>query len=188
MKNILKVVVIFLFLCGLLGYVVNFSQNTECELESLIVKDNMIPPNWERLWRVIPPVLPKDGAQDALEVDYENGIEIAHHTIYQYKNSLLAMLFLRINKEVFFPSGQRIWSELEGSDYWMLHGDEERIRCGDSDDPFLGFKCDAVIRYGAFISEFSSPIEEDIMSHEEFKEIVVAIDNQIAACIQSPNN
>ena len=188
MRRILNVILYLLTLCILLGFVLNFSQKTECDLESLILQDNMMPPQWERLWRVLPPALPKDGAQDALEVVYENQNEMASHTIYRYKNGLLAFLLHRINNEIFFPSGLRIWSQFEGSDYWLLNEDEDRIQCGDSDDPLLGYRCDAVVRYGPYISEFSSPIEEGIMGQEEFKAIVFAIDERIASCIQSPNH
>ena len=186
MKIILNVVLFFLAFCVILGFAINISQNAKCDLESLVLQDNIMPLKWERLWKVLPPALPKDGAQDALEVVYENRNEMASHTIYRYKNGLLAFLFLRINNEIFFPSGLTIWSELEGSDCWLLHGDEAQIRCGDSDDPFLGSQCDAVIRYGPYISEFSSPLEEGIMSQEEFKAIVLAIDDRIASCIQQP--
>jgi len=93
-------------------------------------------------------------------------------------------LFLRINNEVFFPSGLRTWLKLKESEDWLLNGDEVKIQCGDSDDPLLGFRCDAVIRYGQYISKFSSPIEKGVMSQEEFKATVLAIDDRIASCLQ----
>lgn len=188
MKNIFRVMLPFLTFCILLGFVLNFSQSAKCDLESLLLQDNKMPQKWERLWKVLPPALPRDGAQDALEVVYENQNDMASHTIYRYKNGLLAFLFLRVNNEVFFPSGLRVWSELEGSDDWPLNGDEEKIRCAESTDPLLGFKCDAVIRYGQYISEFSAPIEAGIMSHEEFKAIVLAIDDRITSCFQQSKN
>jgi hypothetical protein len=187
-KIFLKVVLLFLSLCVLLGFLLSISQSAKCNLESLLLQDNMMPDNWKRLWRILPPALPKEGAVDALKVVYENGNEIAQHTIYRYKNSLLTFLFLRINNQLFFPSGSWRWSDLAGSEDWGLNDDGGRIRCGDSDDPFLGDLCVAVIRYGPYISEFSSPIEEGVMSHEEFKALVVAIDEQIASCIRSPNH
>jgi hypothetical protein len=184
MKNLMKLGLPFLALCVLLGFVLSISQNAKCDLESLLLQDNMMPLNWERLWKVLPPALPKDGAQDALEVVYENQNEIASHTIYRYKNGVFSFLFLRINDQLFFPTGLRKWFELAGSGEWSLSGDEVRIRCGDSDDPLLGYRCSAVVRYGPFISDFSSPIGDEIMSKEEFKKIVVSIDNQITQCIQ----
>ena len=184
MKSYLKAVLPFLALCLLLGFVLSISQGTKCDLEGLLLQDNMMPLNWERLWKVLPPALPREGAQDALEVDYENQNELARHTIYRYKNGFLAFLFLRINKEVYFPSGGRTWSQLEGSEDWLLHGDERRIQCGNSNDPLLGFRCDAVLRYGQYISEFSSPIGEGGMSQEQFKAIVLAIDDRATFCLQ----
>ena len=188
MKNILKVVLLFLALCVLLGFVLSISQSAKCDLESLLLQDNMMPLNWKRLWRILPPALPKEGAVDALNVVYENGNEIAQHTIYRYKNGLLASFFLWVNNQKFFPSGSWDWFDLEESEDWELTGDVEKIRCGDGSDPFLGYLCVAAIRYGPFISEFSSPIEDGVMSHEEFKAIVVAIDDRITSCIQSPNH
>jgi hypothetical protein len=184
MKTILKVIVFILALCALLGLVLNFSQKFECDLESLILQDNMMPPNWERLWGILPPALPKEGAQDALGVVYEKQNEMASHTIYRYKNGVLAFMFIRINNQLYFPSGQWLWSDLNGDKDWGLSGDEYRIKCGESNDSLLGYLCVAVVRYGSYISEFSSPVEVDIMSETEFKAIVLAIDKQILSCIQ----
>lgn len=187
MKNVLMLSLIFLALCSLLGFVIFFNQNTDYEFESLILQDNMMLRMWNRSGYVFPPVLPLQGAQDALGVAYEQGNDIVQHKIYQYKNKLLASFFFWFNDKIYFPLGSWNWTDLGYKEKWELNGDAEKVRCGVSDEPLLGSLCVAVIRYGPIISEFSSPIEKDVMSHEEFKAIVIAIDDRIASCIQSPN-
>ena len=178
MKTMLRILLVVFVLIGLFILFTHFpTQKTQCDLEYLILTDNMMPLKWTRSGQVLPPVLPKQGARDALGIVYENGSYIAQDKIYQYKNTVLAFLFFRINNQLYFPSGLWRWSDLAGSEDWSLNGDERRIRCGDSDDPLLGHLCVAVIRYGTNISEFSSPIGEEIMSQDEFKKIVIAIDN-----------
>jgi len=184
MKFILKMGLMFLAFITLLGFGLNLSQPAYCNLEDLIVQDKMMPSEWKRLWRVLPPALPKHGAQDALNVVYENGSEIAQHTVFRYRNGFHAFLFLRVNHQLFFPSGLRKWIDLAGSGDWGLNGDEESIRCGDSDDPQFGYKCSAVVRYGLNISDFSSPVGEEIMSQEDFKRIVISIDDRFSSCYQ----
>lgn len=188
MRKILRLVLLILVVFVLLGIAINIPRKSECELDNLLLQDNMMPLSWKRLWRILPPALPKDGSADALNVVYENGNKIVQHTIYRYNNELQAILFFRINNELYFPSSSWVWSELKGSDQWLLYGDELRIRCGESNDPFLGNLCVAVIRYGWFISKFSSSIGEGIMSQKEFKAIVIALDNQITSCIQQSTN
>lgn len=187
MKHLMRVVFFLMACLTLLGVVLFLPQNNRCDLDRLIVQDNMMPTAWKRRWQVLPPALPKEGAQDALNVVYENGSEIAQDTIYRYKNTAVAFLYFRINNQLYFPSGLWRWSDLAGSVDWRLNGDESRIQCGDSDDSLLGYLCVAVVRYGSYISVFSSPIEEGTMSTQEFNSIVVDIDNQITSCIQSPS-
>ena len=185
MTRVRKVILFLVSVCALSGFFLSLSQNTRCDLQSLILEDSMMPRGWARLWSVLPPALPKDGAQDALEVVYENRNTRASHTVYRYRNGLLASLLLRVNNEIFFPSGLTAWSRLEGSESWPLHGNEARILCGDSSDPLLGSGCSAVIRYGPLVSAFSAPIEQGIMAPAEFKAIVVAVDARLTSCIRS---
>lgn len=185
MKYVPKTILIILIIFCLCGFITLFlPQKNLCSLETLILTDNMMPIGWTRFGRVSPPALPKQGAYDALGVIYENGSEIAHGEIYRYKNSLQSFFFLRINNQYYFPSGSWKWSDIDGSEDWGLNGDEYRIKCGESDDPFLDNLCGAVIRYGPYISEFHSSSEEGLMSLDEFEAIVVAIDEQISNCIQ----
>jgi len=186
MRKIIGAALIFLALCGLLGLALFGYQKPKCALENLILQDDMMPSEWERLWRVLPPALPTDGATDALEVDYESGNNRASQTIYQYKNEFLAFFFLRFNDQVLFPTAWIKWTNLNGSESWDLNGNENRIRCGESQYPVIGYRCSAVVRYGQFISQFSTPIIEGNMSAEQFKSIVLAIDDQISTCINKP--
>lgn len=189
MKPTLKVILVIFAVSILFVFFTYFlPQETQCRLETLILTEKMMPMGWTRSGQVVPPVLPKHGAQDALGVVYENGSDIAQDKIYRYKNAVLAFFFFRVNNQLFFPSGQWRWSDLDGKDGWGLNGDQKRIQCGYSDDPLLGHLCVAVVRYGPFISEFSSPIEEGIMTYEEFKAIVHAIDEQITSCLQKSRN
>lgn len=184
MKSVLKVIVVLLAFLMLLKLFL--PENPQCSLENLILEDEMMPAGWQRFGWVSPPALPDLGARDARSVIYEKENAIAHHQVYQYKNQMVASLSLRINNQVFFPSSSSswIWSDLEGSDNWGLSGDVERIRCGISDNPLLGYNCGALIRYGLFISDFSSPVGEGIMSQEEFKSIVIAIDDSFSSCLK----
>ena len=141
MRKTLYVILLFLGFFVLSRFALNVSQKFGCDLESLLLKDNMLPAKWEKLWQVLPPALPTNGAIDALEVDYEYGNDMAAHTIYRYKNVLVAYLFLKINRQVYFPTSGWKWSNLAGSEDWELNGDEFRIRCGDSNDPFLDYLC-----------------------------------------------
>lgn len=75
-------------------------------------------------------------------------------------------------------------TDLDGINGWGLNGDQKKIQCGTSDAPLLGYICVAAVRYGPFISKFSSPIEGGVMTHEEFRAIVLAIDEQITSCLQ----
>lgn len=187
MKNTMKVAIFLLTCLAVFGCLLFIPTYPQCDFENILLEDNMMPPVWERLWRVSPPSLPKLGAQDALSIVYEYRSNISHHSIYQYRNRAFATLFLSIFNQDFFPSSgdpsrSWIWSEVEGSSDWGLHGNINKIRCGDSNDPFLGSRCSAVIQYGAYISKFSSPMEEGIMSEEEFKKIVVGIDEKFLFC------
>jgi len=185
MKSLIKVIIVLLTFLVLLKFFL--PENPRCSLENIILNDDLMFLGWQRFGWVSPPALPGLGSQDALGVIYEKENAISHHSVYQYKNQLLASLSLRINNQVFFPSSSSswIWSDLEGSDDWVLCGDEVKIQCGNSDDPLLGDRCAAVIRYGLFISDFSSPIEESVMNQEQFRKIITSIDNNFASCPQN---
>lgn len=186
MRKIIAAVLILLALCSLLVLVIFGYQKPKCPLENLILQDDMMPSEWGRLWRVLPPALPTDGAIDALEVDYENGNNRASQTIYRYKNEFLAFFFLRFNNQVLFPTAWIRWTNLNGSESWNLNGNENRIQCGESQYPIIGYRCSAVVRYGQFISQFSTPLVDGNMNAEQFKSIVLAIDDQISTCINKP--
>lgn len=179
-----KVTLLLLALGSLLVWGLRYAQPAPCPLKSLLLPDDMMPTKWKREWYVLPPALPTEGAQDALKVIFQRGRGMADHTIYRYRNGLLAFLFLRINREVFFPSVGWNWAELAGSQAWGWQGQEARIRCGAGNDPLLGDRCGAVIRYGPYLSDFSASMGEGLVSEAEFQATVLALDAQIAACLR----
>jgi hypothetical protein len=186
MKKIIWISLSLFAICFLLVFTLYKNQQSNCPLNDLSIKDNMMPIGWNRLWSVLPPALPTDGAVDAIEIDYEYGNNRAYQTIYQYKNEFFAFFFLRFNNQLLFPTAWIKWTTLKGNENLDLNGNENRIRCGESQYPIIGYRCSAVVRYGQFISHFSTPIAEGIMSTEQFQSIVLAIDDQISTCIKRP--
>lgn len=157
-------------------------ENPKCSIISLVLEEEMMPEGWRNKWAILPPALDTLGAQEARRMIMQKGDGAAGHTVYQYSNRWLATLHFRFEKELFFPSVGWKWSRLEGVNSLPLHADQLQLKCGDSNDPHLGNSCTAVLRYGPYISDFSSSIQEGVMSTEEFKEIVLKIDELFSLC------
>ena len=105
------------------------------------------------------------------------------HAVYRYRNRWLAIFHFWFDKEVFFPSGCADWSELQEADSWPLHADQRYIRCSVATCPPLNDYCSAVLRYGLYISDFNVSTSGDgAISLEEFKEIVLKIDERFRLC------
>ena len=71
---------------------------------------------------------------------------------------------------------------MDDTDNLSLHADWQIIRCGESRDPYLGNVCTAVLQYGRYVSDFTAPIEDGVMSLDEFLEAVQHIDNTFQSC------
>ena len=71
---------------------------------------------------------------------------------------------------------------MEGAKSLSLQADQRQIKCGESDNPYLDEMCAAVLRYGPYISDFSASIQEGTMSTEEFKQVVLEIDEIFRSC------
>lgn len=143
-----------------------------------------MPEGWEVKWAVLPPALDSLGAQQAQSVFMENGLNTASHTIYRYSNRWLAAFRVRLHREVFFPSSGWDWSELAQSQNLPLQADDRQIRCGEGTLPILGNRCGAVLRYGPYLSDFSSSMEQGVMSIGEFEQIVLKIDDLFSSCLK----
>lgn len=157
-------------------------ENPKCSINSLVLDEEGMPEGWSNKWGVLPPALEPLGAQQAYRMIMQNGNETAGHTVYQYSNRWLAAFHVWFDREMFFPSVGWDWSELQGASSLPLHADQWQIKCGDSNYPSLGNSCTAVLRYGPYISDFGSSIQEGVMSTEEFIEIVLKIDELFSSC------
>jgi hypothetical protein len=157
-------------------------ENQKCSIDSLVLGEEGMPEGWKKEWSILPPALDTLGAQHAYSIFMQNGDETAHHTVYHYSNEWLAIFHIWFDDEVFFPTVGWDWSELEGANRLSLDADQQQIRCGDSNDPYLGSRCAAVLRYGPYISDFSSSTREGVMSTEDFEQIVLQIDDLFRLC------
>ncbi|OGO71865.1 MAG: hypothetical protein A2Z37_05045 [Chloroflexi bacterium RBG_19FT_COMBO_62_14] len=185
MRRWSRSILLLLITCAAVALALTLTRRHSCDLDALMVEDILMPSDWLRVGRVLPPVLPKEGAHDALAVVYANDSDTAQHEVYRYATELSAFLYLRINKQVFFPSGLWYWSEMEGTGDLPLSGDEARILCARSNDPTLrtvGTLCTAVVRYGPDISVFSAPLRPPELSETTFSGIVVGIDHRFESC------
>jgi hypothetical protein len=160
-------------------------EDTRCSLQDLILKDEKMPAGWQRTWYILPPALPDESAQDALGVQFDqNNTSFAHHTLYRYRNRTEALLWRRINRELFFPSSWH-WVTWEASGGWALAADEISVQCAETGAGGKdSFRCNAVMRYGPMIADFGSPIRPGLMTLQEFHDIVVAIDKDSSACLR----
>ena len=160
-------------------------ENSRCGIEALAVDEKWMPEGWQNDDAFAFGLLLKQdraGARQALHVPMNNGHSTAFHTVYQYSNGWLAVFHLWLHRETFLPSASWEWSELEGSRNLPLHADWWQVKCGAGPFSLLGNRCAAVVRYGAYVSRFSSSIQEDVMSTEEFEEIVLEIDELFSSC------
>jgi hypothetical protein len=158
-------------------------ESSKCSINSLIVDEERMPEGWSNKWGVLPPALELLGAQQAYCMIIQNGNETASHTVYQYSNAWLAAFHVWFDRETFFPSVGWDWSDLERANDLSLHADQRQIKCGTGNYPLLGDQCTAILRYGTYVSDFGSSIDEEgAMSTEEFIEIVLKIDELFSSC------
>jgi len=156
--------------------------NPECEIDAFALDQGVMPDGWEKT--VGPTSLPGQdalGAQHTYYVFWENGKQTAHYTVYQYSNKFVASFHFWFDDAWFFPSGWK-WLELEGAGTLSLRSDQQRIMCGVSDDPYLGDMCVAVLRYGSYIANFGTSIQEGIMGTQDFVKIVHQVDGTFGLC------
>lgn len=160
-------------------------ENSRCSIEALAVDEKWMPEGWQNDDTFAFTLLPeqnRSGAQQALYVPMDNEHYTAYHTVYLYPNKWLAVFHIWFYREKFFPSVGWEWSELEGSRNLPLHADQWQVKCGVGNYSLLGNRCAAVLRYGPYVSDFSSSIQEGVMSTEEFEEIVLEIDELFSSC------
>jgi len=182
-RPLLLVGLLLVILCIVLGVGVAITrEKLRCDVNTLVLAEGEMPEDWNLVWEIQPPALPRLGSRRAYGVFMQNGDETAHHTVYEYSNRTLAVLHITVENQTFFPSIGWNWRELEGTRGMPLCADQREIRCGDSDDPYLGSRCTAILRYGPYVSDFSSSVQEGVLSIEEFKQIVLKIDGQLCQC------
>lgn len=183
-------VIALLFLLIVAGVLIIVrKKNSKCNIEALVVDEKWMPEGWRNDDAFAFTLLPEQvrlGAQQALYIPMDDGgyYNTAYSTVYQYPSEWSAVFHVWFHREAFFPSGDREWSELEGTRNLPLHADQWQVKCGVSNDRLLGDRCVAVLRYGAYLSVFNSSIQEDLMSIEEFTEIVLGIDELFGSCVE----
>ena len=179
---IITLVFVFFIVACLLPIVRRGSQ--QCSIDSLVVDEGKMPEGWENKWTILPPALDALGAQEAYSIFMHNGNETASYAVFQYSNRWLATFHVWFDNEVFFPSVGWEWSELEGASSLPLNADQIQIKCGDSSLLHLDDRCTAVLRYGPYISNFSSSTQLGVMSTEEFKKVLLKIDDVFSSCVK----
>ena len=157
----------------------------ECDISTIAPTTDAMPDGWEEKWAVLPPALDTLGALDAYNVVMENEGRVSQHTVYRYADGLSAASSLQSNGCWFFPSSWD-WSEASDSENLSLYADRKIIQCGESGEPYLGKRCTAVLQYGQYVSDFTAPIEDGIMSLDEFLAVVQHIDNTFQMCRKQP--
>lgn len=172
---------------GVCMLVIFWVENPKCDLSSLLLDEAEMPVGWRKLWVVLPEVLALDaakGAQQAYSVSMEYARVPdeygAHHTVYQYSNSVLSTFYFWLYYDR--PVSYAGWPELREASNPPLQADRILIKCNDGNDPYIGKSCVAILRYGSYISDFGSSIEEEIMSIDEFQETVLKIDERFSEC------
>ena len=152
-----------------------------CDLAAVTLTAEAMPDGWVQKWVVLPLVLDTRGASDAYNVVLEKQGEISQHTVYRCADERAARALLRSSRYWFFPSGWA-WEEASGAENLSLHADRQIIKCGESGDPYLGTMCTAVLRYGRYVSDLTVPIQEGVMTREEFFRLVQHIDATFQKC------
>lgn len=163
---------------------INWRKSPQCNIHSLILDEERMPEGWKNQWAILPPALETLGAQHAYSIFMQNGNATAHHTVYQYSSRWRAVFHIWFEKEIFFPSAGWDWSELTEAGNLSLHADHRQIRCGNGNHLYLDNRCTAVFRYGFYISDFSSSVQEGVMSIDDFKEAVLKIDELFSSCAE----
>jgi hypothetical protein len=182
-KSLILVALVLITVCVVGGIGVGIrKEKSQCDIHALVLVEREMPDGWQKEWVIESPVLEQRGAGQVYRVFMRNGDKTAHHTVYKYSNRTLATLRIFVDNQLFFPSAVWTWRELEGTEGLPLCADQRQIRCGDSNDPYLGDRCTAVLRYGSYVSDFSSSVQERVMSVEEFKQIVLGIDARFCHC------
>ena len=153
----------------------------ECDTGTVALTADAMPDGWAQKWIVLPPALDTLGTLDAYNVVMKKQGEISQHTVYRCTDERAARSLLRSGSYRFFPSGWA-WEEANGAENLPLHADQRIIKCGESGDIYLGKMCTAVLQYGRYVSDFTVPTQEGVMSHEEFFQVIRHIDDTFQAC------
>jgi len=163
-------------------------EHPKCGIETLILDEDQMSEQWritdDNIWPAFLLAQDRLGAQEAFRMAMKNDDNgMIGHTVYRYRNRWLAIFHLWFDKAVFFPSISTDWSEYQEANNWPLHADQQYIRCGVATCPPLADYCSAVLRYGPYISDFDvSTSGEGAISLEEFKEIVLKINERFISC------
>lgn len=161
-----------------------WEESPKCSIEPIVLGEEEMPEGWETEWAIRPPALEKLGAQEAYGIFMQNNDGTAHHTVYRYSNRWLAAFHMWFDRETFFPSAGWEWSELNRTRTLPVHADQWQVKCGVGNYPLLGKRCAAALRYGPYVSDFSSSIQEGVMNTEEFTGIVLRIDELFGSCVE----
>jgi hypothetical protein len=153
-----------------------------------------MPPGWYVLSGPSP--VPRKLDFDSIEsgdIQFQRGsyYTTAVHEVLRYQNSQAAWLYLRGVEGVNFASLSPVeWTSPQGWTYKSLVADDFQFACAPSDkvmdDPdFAGMTdCNAVARYGEFISVFSAPVSKDLMSFSDVERVLRAIDARMAIFVK----
>jgi hypothetical protein len=186
MKKRLHMVAGFLLigLVTLVALVAVWREDPICGTDFLTLHAQDMPIGWRIEWRILPPALDERmGALDAVRVFMQKDDMTAQHTVYQFPNRLSATFrMLWYPSESSFPSVGWAWSELDDSGVWPLESDRYHVKCGKPNLEHLDARCSAILQNGPIIAEFTSSIDAEGMSIQEFRETVLKVDGLLASC------
>lgn len=185
-SSILLVLILFVIFVMACVAIITGMEYPKCDIESLVLDEDKGLEGWQRgdeeLYPTFLLVQDRLGAQQAFSNFMVRGNQELGHTVYQYSNRWLAKFHMWFDREIFFPSVGWEWSEMKGASNLSLHADQIHAQCGRSNLQYLDDGCVAVVRYGPYISDFTTFTQKEGMSTEEFKEFLLKIDELFRRC------
>jgi hypothetical protein len=178
-KNISMLVILLLAAVSMIVLIFR-EDKKECQLNNILVNPDLPSKDWLVEWIILPPALPSFGAQNAISISLVNSNgDHLFNTVYDYKNRLLASIFLKVNEQVFYPSTSRTWKpKNDFSTQDVVHD----VRCTEGLDTLSNHRCVSVTQYNRYLVVFSAPMGDEGISNEEFETILQKMDKTFTHC------